>query len=43
MYDKVILENGGMIMFILACYKNQNMFDNPVDKYAHTLGFAPDW
>ena len=25
---KVILENGGMLMFIPYCYKSQTIFDN---------------
>ena len=40
--DKVILENGGTLMFIPDCYNNQSMCDNVVDNYAHALGHVPD-
>ena len=40
--DKVILENGGTIMFIPDCYNNQSMCDNVVDNYAHVPGYVSD-
>ena len=33
MCDKVILENGGILMFIPDCYKNQRMYNKAVDTY----------
>ena len=41
MCDKVILKNGGMLMFITDCYK-QNMCNRAVDNYAHVLGSVLD-
>ena len=41
--DKVILENGGMLMFILDPYKDQNMCNKAVDNYAHALGSVPNY
>ena len=38
MCDKVILENGGMLVFIPDCYKDQNMYNKAVDNYAHGFG-----
>ena len=40
--SQVIIENSGMLMFISNSYKVQNMCDNAVDNYAHTLGSVPD-
>ena len=42
MCDKAILENGVMLKSISDCYKNQRMFNKPVDNYAHALEFVPD-
>ena len=38
MSDKVILENGGMLMFVTGCYKDQNMCNKGVANYAHAFG-----
>ena len=43
MWDKVILKNGGILMFIPACYKDQNMCSKAVDSYVHVLGSVPDF
>ena len=40
MCDKVILENGGMIMFVCDYYKNQKMINKTVDNYALALEFV---
>ena len=40
MCDKVILENGGMIMFVCDYYKNQKMINKAVDNYALALEFV---
>ena len=42
MHDKVISENGGMLMFIPDSYKDQNMCDKAVDNFAQALGSVPD-
>ena len=42
MCDKVILENGGTLNFVLHCYKNQEIFNKAVDNYLHALHFVPD-
>ena len=41
MYNKVILETGGMLIFVPDCCKNRKICDN-VDNYAHALGSVPD-
>ena len=35
MSDKVILENGGMLMFIPDLCNDQNMCNKAVDSYSH--------
>ena len=42
MCDKVILENGGMLMFIPDHYKDQNICNKVVDKYSHALKSVSD-
>ena len=46
MCDKVIIENGGMLMFTSDCYKDNNCYcclcNKAVDDYAHVLGSVPD-
>ena len=42
MCDKVILGNGGMLMFLFDCYKDQNMCNKAGDNYTHALGIVPD-
>ena len=42
MYDKVILDNGVMLWFIIDCYKNQKLCYNAVDNCSHALEFVPD-
>ena len=37
MCDRVILENGGTLTFILECYKNQKMCNNVVDNYPQEM------
>ena len=38
--DKVIIENGGMLIFISDCYKNK--CDKAIDNYSHALRFVPN-
>ena len=40
MYDKIVLENGGMLKFVPDCYKNQAMCNKTDDNYAHALEFV---
>ena len=40
--DKVILENGEMLMFIPDCYKNQKIVNKIVDYYSYALEFLAD-
>ena len=40
MCNKVILENGRMLIFVPDCCKNRKICDN-VDNYAHALGAVP--
>ena len=42
MCDKVILENGEMLMFVSDCYKNQKLCNKAVETYRHALEFVPD-
>ena len=39
---KVILRNGGRLMFFPDHYKDQNMFNKAVDNYPHALKSVPD-
>ena len=39
---KVILENGGMLMFVPECQKNKKMWNKAVDNYPHALEFVFD-
>ena len=41
MCDKVIPENGGMLMFIRDCYKGPKICNKDVDNCAHVLGSVP--
>ena len=41
-YDKVVLENGGTLMFVLNCYKNHKMCNKAFNNYDHALEFVPD-
>ena len=41
-FDKVILENGGMLLFIPHCYNFQAMYNKAVDSYGHALEYVPD-
>ena len=43
MCRKFILENGGTLMFVSDCYKNQKMRDKAVDNYAHALEFVSEY
>ena len=43
MCDTVILEIGGMLMFIHDCYRDQNMCNTAVDNYPHALGSVQDY
>ena len=40
--NKVILENGGTLMFVPDCYKNQKMCYKTVDNYTHALEYVCD-
>ena len=40
MFHKAILENGGILKFVLYWYKNQKMHNKAVDKYSHALELA---
>ena len=43
MFDKVILENGGMLLFITDCCNNKKIWkicDKAVDNYSHALKFV---
>ena len=42
MCDRVILENGGTLMFVPDCYKNQKICNKAADNYPHALEFVPD-
>ena len=42
MFNKVIIENGGILKFIFDCYKDQKMCDKAVDNYSHALKTASD-
>ena len=42
MFDKIVLENGKMLMFVLDCYKNQKICDNAVSNNSHALGSLPN-
>ena len=42
MCDKGIAENAGTLRCVADCYKNQKMYDEIVDNYAHALKFVPD-
>ena len=42
MCDKVIIENGGTLMFIRDSYKNQKVYNKVVDNHAHVLAFVPN-
>ena len=41
MWDKMILENGGMLKFITDCYKNHKMCNKAVYNYSYVLEFVP--
>ena len=41
-FDKVILENGGMLLFIPDCYNYQAMYNKAVDSFGHALEYVPD-
>ena len=43
MCDKVILKNGGMLIFIPDCCKDQNMCNKTFDNYPNALKFVPDY
>ena len=40
--EVVILQNGGILMLILDCYKDQNMCNKTLDNYDHALGSVCD-
>ena len=40
--DNVIMENGGMLGFILDYCKDQKMSDKALDNYFHALRFVSD-
>ena len=40
MCHKAILKNGGTLMFVPDCNKNQEMCIKAVDNYPHTLEFV---
>ena len=42
MCGKVLLENGGTLMFVPDCHKITKMCNKSVDNYVHALEFAPD-
>ena len=42
MCDKVILKNGGMLIFPDCC-KDQNMCNKTFDNYPNALKFVPDY
>ena len=42
MCDKAILENGGMLMLIPDCYKDQYLSNKAVDNHTDTLGSGSD-
>ena len=42
MFDKVIVENGGMLMFIPDRCNDQNMCNKAVDSYSHALRSITD-
>ena len=42
MYEKIILDNSGMLQFIPNCCKTQKMYKKGVDHCSHVLEFAPD-
>ena len=37
MNDKAIIENDGTVKSVPDIYKNQEMYDKPVDKYLYAL------
>ena len=39
---KAFLVNGGMLMFIPDCYRDQIMYNKAVDNYPHALKSVPD-
>ena len=42
MCDKAILENGGMLMLIPDCYKDQYLSNKVVDNHTDALGSGSD-
>ena len=40
MYNNIILENGGMLMFIYDCHKNHKKCHEAVDYCSHALEFV---
>ena len=42
MYGKVVLENGGMLMFISYYYKDQRICNKAFYSYVYALGSVPD-
>ena len=42
MWDKVILENDGTLMFVPESCKNKKMCNKAADNYACVLEFVPD-
>ena len=42
MWDKVVLENEGILKSVTDCYKNQEICNKAVDNYPYTLEFVPE-
>ena len=40
MCDKVLLENGGTLVFVADCYRNLKMCNKSIDDYVHVLEFV---